>query len=98
MIKKLRKFTILFLENFIVLNHLLNNNFIVLNHLLKKFQWSNTMKLDPPCLPDKDLVKYLHRRDVRMAIHIPEEVQAWDICNEQVPFTKRYLLLLGKIT
>lgn len=38
----------------------------------------------PPCLNDTTLWLWLNRADVRMALHIPGNVQSWDLCSDKV--------------
>lgn len=34
----------------------------------------------PPCIFGEPVIKYFNRVDVRAAFHIPDKVQAWDLC------------------
>ena len=38
----------------------------------------------PPCIYGKPLVEYLNRNDFRHALKIPDDVQAWEICNTSI--------------
>uniref|UniRef100_A0A646QCJ4 Carboxypeptidase n=1 Tax=Hemiscolopendra marginata TaxID=943146 RepID=A0A646QCJ4_9MYRI len=40
--------------------------------------------LDPPCISGADTTAYLNRPDVRTALHIPDNVQNWTVCSEDV--------------
>jgi carboxypeptidase C (cathepsin A) len=38
----------------------------------------------PPCTFGNPIIDYYARDDVRAALHIPDEVQAWDLCNMKI--------------
>ncbi|KAH9509419.1 hypothetical protein Btru_045849 [Bulinus truncatus] len=44
----------------------------------------NSLASDYPCNNGKNIVKYLNTISVRKALHIDEDVDAWDICNDYV--------------
>jgi cathepsin A (carboxypeptidase C) len=35
---------------------------------------------DVPCLNDTDVNAYMNNKDVRKALHIPDNLPEWDIC------------------
>ncbi|CAB3399407.1 unnamed protein product [Caenorhabditis bovis] len=37
-----------------------------------------------PCYNDDSTINYLQRNDVRQALHIPDSVQAWDECSDDI--------------
>ncbi|GIY95801.1 lysosomal protective protein [Caerostris extrusa] len=42
------------------------------------------VKKDPPCVDSSNLRKYLNQPAVRQALHIPSQVQDWEICSSDV--------------
>lgn len=38
----------------------------------------------PPCTWGNPLLEYYGRDDVRTALNIPSDVQAWDLCTEKI--------------
>lgn len=46
----------------------------------------NNLTLDPPCTDSSNLRIYLNTPEVRTALHIPEHVGKWEICNDGVNF------------
>lgn len=42
------------------------------------------LTLDPPCTNGTDLLDYLNMPEVRQAIHIPDHVQKFELCNDEV--------------
>lgn len=51
---------------------------------------SANLKETPPCVMGKPLIEYMNRQDVRQALHIPDDIHAWDMCNSD---TFRYSTL-----
>jgi hypothetical protein len=41
-------------------------------------------KLIPPCTYAKPTLAYLNNQTVRSQLNIPESVQAWDLCNQDI--------------
>lgn len=41
----------------------------------------------PPCTFGNPIIAYLNSPQVRTALHIPNEVQAWDLCTEKIGYT-----------
>lgn len=39
------------------------------------------LSVEPPCFDDHLLINYLNNKEVRKAIHIPENVTSWDTCS-----------------
>ncbi|VBB27528.1 unnamed protein product [Acanthocheilonema viteae] len=37
-----------------------------------------------PCLNDSALIQYMNNAKVRRALHIPENLSAWDVCNDEI--------------
>ncbi|KAA0202620.1 hypothetical protein HAZT_HAZT006633 [Hyalella azteca] len=52
------------------------------NHMLASHRKNAT--LDPPCTNSHAMTDYLNNPDVRAALHIPDFVQNWEICNDEV--------------
>jgi len=48
------------------------------------FKLISKLTSDPPCIDSGNLKKYLNQPDVRKALHIPSNVQEWDICSLDV--------------
>lgn len=44
----------------------------------------------PPCLNYTGLINYLNNPAVRQAIHIPENVQEWDVCSDVIAYDTTY--------
>ncbi|XP_041047736.1 cathepsin A-like [Carcharodon carcharias] len=44
----------------------------------------DSSNLDPPCINGTAQRTWLNRADVRKALHIPENVQSWELCSEVV--------------
>jgi len=38
----------------------------------------------PPCTWGNPLIQYLNDATVRTALHIPDSIQAWDLCTEEI--------------
>lgn len=34
----------------------------------------------PPCVYGEPVIDYFNRKDVKAALHIPDDIQAWDMC------------------
>lgn len=49
---------------------------------------SRSLRVEPPCVDDSNLISYLNRKEVRKAIHIPAKVSRWDTCAPIVYFMK----------
>lgn len=41
----------------------------------------------PPCTFGEPVIEYLNRKDVRAALHVPNSVQAWDMCTSNIDYT-----------
>ncbi|KAI6232893.1 Carboxypeptidase [Aphelenchoides fujianensis] len=41
-----------------------------------------------PCLNDSDVTSYMNNKEVRAALHIPDNLPTWDICSDEI--TKNY--------
>lgn len=57
----------------------------------------------PPCIYGGPIIAYFNREDVRAALHIPDHVQAWDMCSDMISYTSAergsqyvYEKLIGK--
>ena len=48
----------------------------------RKFFLSYALKFDP--LETPYVTEYMNSADVRKALHIPDSIQAFDICNETI--------------
>ena len=50
------------------------------------------LRLTPPCLNFTNIVKYMNTAEVRKQLHIPDIVQKWDVCSEEVNsmYTTKY--------
>ncbi|XP_069112455.1 lysosomal protective protein-like isoform X1 [Argopecten irradians] len=44
----------------------------------------NSVRLTPPCLNYDNVIEYMNSPEVRAALHIPSNVQKWDICSSVV--------------
>ena len=42
----------------------------------------------PPCVHGAPVLDYLNRDDVKEALHIPDYIQAWDMCEGDIDYTK----------
>lgn len=42
----------------------------------------------PPCTFGEPIIEYLNRADVRSLLHIPTDVQAWDLCADNFNYTE----------
>jgi len=51
---------------------------------------------DAPCLNDYDVIIYMHREEVKKALHIPTDAIRWDICSNTV--TRTYQKQYGDMT
>merc|ERR1711957_380872 len=40
----------------------------------------------PPCTWGTPLISYLNQADVKAALHIPKEVQPWNLCTDQIHY------------
>ena len=38
----------------------------------------------PPCTFGNPIMDYFNRADVRTALHIPSDIQAWELCTESI--------------
>lgn len=52
------------------------------------------LSVEPPCVDDTNVIKYLNNQDVRKAIHIPKEVGGWSTCSALV-YVMKYPKLPG---
>lgn len=52
--------------------------------MLKAKNRINNITLDPPCTNGTNLLLYLNNPEVRKAIHIPNDVQKFELCSEEV--------------
>ncbi|XP_069946695.1 lysosomal protective protein isoform X2 [Cherax quadricarinatus] len=52
--------------------------------MLKAKKRISTLTLDPPCTNGTDLLMYLNNPIVRKALHIPENVQKFELCSDEV--------------
>ncbi|KAG8565528.1 hypothetical protein GDO81_012893 [Engystomops pustulosus] len=43
-----------------------------------------TISMGVPCVDDTDITTYLNNPKVRSALHIPDELPRWEICNDKV--------------
>ncbi|XP_061162902.1 lysosomal protective protein-like [Saccostrea echinata] len=50
-------------------------------HLMSQ---GHNLRLTPPCLNYNNVIKYMRSKETRKALHIPDNVQAWDICSAVV--------------
>ncbi|KAG0713838.1 Lysosomal protective protein [Chionoecetes opilio] len=48
------------------------------------------MNSDPPCTGGTDITTYLNTPEVRQALHIPSQVQTFELCSSKVNYTKEY--------
>jgi cathepsin A (carboxypeptidase C) len=48
-----------------------------------------------PCLNDTDVVSYMNNKDVRKALHIPDNLPKWDICSDDI--TSKYQKQYGDV-
>ncbi|XP_033755700.1 lysosomal protective protein-like [Pecten maximus] len=54
------------------------------NVLQETVDIENNVRLTPPCLNYDNVISYMNSAEVRAALHIPKEVQKWDICSSVV--------------
>ncbi|KAG9473746.1 hypothetical protein GDO78_004184 [Eleutherodactylus coqui] len=47
-------------------------------------RFNKPISMSVPCVNDTDLSTYLNNPDVRSALHIPQSLPQWEICNEYV--------------
>lgn len=40
----------------------------------------------PPCTFGSSLLNYMNKQEVREAMHIPDYVQAWDLCKTGIDY------------
>ncbi|XP_060081281.1 lysosomal protective protein-like isoform X2 [Ylistrum balloti] len=52
--------------------------------LQENYDIENNVRMTPPCLNYDNVVKYMNSAEVRKVLHIPEQVQKWDICSSTV--------------
>lgn len=52
------------------------------------------LTVEPPCVDDTNLIKYLNNHDVRTAIHIPRGIGSWSTCSALV-YVMKYPKLPG---
>jgi hypothetical protein len=45
----------------------------------------------PPCTFGLPIIDYLNSATVRTALHIPDSVQAWDLCTESITYQESHL-------
>lgn len=50
------------------------------------------LKFTPICMDDHLLIEYLNRKDVREALHIPDEVRTWNECS-LIDYIEQYAIL-----
>lgn len=74
--------------------------------LNKRRESLGKLRADPPCTNDTNLLDYLNTPAVRQALHIPDTVQKFELCNDDVNFNykreyktmkKQYELLTTKV-
>lgn len=70
------------------LSHLFRNhpNHHTRMRKLRSTRINNNLQLDPPCTDSSNMQIYLNTPEVRTALHIPEHVGKWEICNDQINF------------
>ena len=45
---------------------------------------SHKLNMLPPCTFGMPIMDYLNRADVRAALHVPSDIQAWELCTERI--------------
>ncbi|XP_044153791.1 lysosomal protective protein-like [Bufo gargarizans] len=50
-------------------------------------QLNKTISLGVPCMNDSDITTYLNNPEVRSALHIPNQLPRWEVCNDEVFYT-----------
>ncbi|KAK3581008.1 hypothetical protein CHS0354_013902 [Potamilus streckersoni] len=58
---------------------------------LKELMKVTKVGVTPPCLNYDNIIKYMNSSEVRRALHIPDSVQAWDVCSGDVHNTYQTL-------
>uniref|UniRef100_A0A0B7A322 Carboxypeptidase n=1 Tax=Arion vulgaris TaxID=1028688 RepID=A0A0B7A322_9EUPU len=61
----------------------LKSNVVELKQILSSIP-ANKLAASPPCTNDTITIKYLNSPATRTALHIPANVQAWDVCSSAV--------------
>lgn len=49
-----------------------------------KRQFAESVRSTPPCLDDDAEISYMNTADVKKALHIPNDIQRWDVCSDIV--------------
>lgn len=52
-----------------------------------RFSSEHRLKSLPPCTFGTPIIDYLNRGDVRTNLHIPSDIQAWDLCQDDIDYT-----------
>jgi len=52
--------------------------------LAKKKPESHRLSMLPPCTFGVPITDYFNRADVKAALHIPSDIQAWEFCTERI--------------
>lgn len=73
-------------------------------HAAKKQRSPKALQMLPPCTFGSSLLEYMNSDEVRKAMHIPDYVQAWDLCTSDIIYYSEpqasqwiYEALKGKI-
>lgn len=55
------------------------------------FTTHESVRGDPPCTDDSIVINYLNRKDVKQALHIPEDLkQVFSTCFDEIQYTMQY--------
>lgn len=60
---------------------------------------SDKEKSNSPCIDDSHVQRYLNQRVVREALHIPNQVKAWEMCSEEIfkTYRRQYFSMRSQI-